>query len=92
MSMDDRIKTLEMLEDAVAKSTSRFGDLRKRADDLYEDRVRELMQEHGCDLAKAQYIASDDPTASRAYEMSLELAEREARATRAGLSASRYVE
>lgn len=90
--MDERLRTLEMLEKAVEKSSSQIGKLRKRADALYEECVSELRAEHGCDLAKAQFLASSDPTAGRAYKMSLELAEREARATRAALGASRYVD
>ena len=90
--MDASLTTLEMLEDAVEKSTSRLGELRKRADDLFGDRVREIMQEQGCYLAKAQFLATSDPTASRAYELSLELAEREARATRVGMGVARYID
>ncbi|MDF2231580.1 hypothetical protein P2H44_03350 [Albimonas sp. CAU 1670] len=88
MSAAEHLAILEALEDSVAKSTNRLRDLRKRADDLYQERVQELMQEHGCDMHKANYLAATDPTASRAYQMSLEIAEDEIAETRAGLAAA----
>ncbi|SFJ33527.1 hypothetical protein [Albimonas pacifica] len=88
MSAAEHLATLEALEDSVAKSTSLLRDVRKRADDLYQERLQELMQEHDCDLAKAHYLATTDPTASRAYQMSVEIAENEAAETRAGLAAA----
>ncbi len=36
---DDALTMLETLENAVAKNASGYDDLRKRADDLYEDRI-----------------------------------------------------
>lgn len=88
--MDD-IALLKMLEDAVGANAERFSDLRERADQLYADRVRELMAAHRCDLVKAQYLAGKDSVASKAYEMGLEFAERERRAIASGLRAAAYL-
>ncbi|SFJ33506.1 hypothetical protein [Albimonas pacifica] len=75
MSAAEVQETSETPEDIIAKSASRLRDLRKRAENLYQERVYKLMQEHGCDLVQAHAHASRDPTASQALEMSLEIAE-----------------
>jgi hypothetical protein len=91
--MDDQnIRTLETIETAVAKSTEHFSELRKRVDDLYDDRVRQIAKDGGCDLAKAHALAADDPIASRAYSLSAELAERVAKAITAASGLAAYME
>lgn len=86
------LQALEMIDEAVAKSTARFSELRKRADDLYDDRVRELAKVHGVDEHRAHALAAQDEIAIRAYSMSAELAEREARAITAANGMAAYVE
>ena len=88
----EALKTLAMIDQAVAKSTARFSDLRKSADDLYEDRVRELAKEHGVDAVAAHGLAAQDDVASRAYAISCELSEREAKAVAAGNGLAAYIE
>jgi hemerythrin superfamily protein len=91
--MDDQsIKALETIELAVAKSTEHFSALRKRADDLYEDRVQQIAKDKGCDLLKAHALAAEDEIASRAYSLSSELAEREAKAITAAQGIAAYIE
>lgn len=91
--MDDQsLKALETIELAVAKSTEHFSALRKRADDLYEDRVQMIAKEKSCDLNKAHALATEDPIASRAYTLSSELAEREANAITAAHRIAAYIE
>lgn len=86
------MQALETIEHAVAKSTEHFSALRKRADDLYEDRVQQIAKEKGCDVLKAHALAAEDEIASRAYSLSSELAEREANAITAAHRIAAYVE
>ena len=88
---DDALNMLETLEDAVAKSASGYDDLRKRADDLYEDRIAQLAKANGGDLSKAHGLAVTDEIASRAYAVSQELAEKQEHAYEAGGQIAAYV-
>lgn len=89
--MEEAIRSLEMLEEAVAKSSGRHGELRKRADALYQERVGQLARAHGCDERRAHALAATDPVASRAYALGSELAESERRSIGAGMRAAAYV-
>lgn len=89
---NEHIKALETIEAAVAKSTEHFSALRKKVDDLYEDRVNHIALSNSCDLAKAHALATDDAIASRAYSLSTELAEREAKAIKTANGITAYLE
>lgn len=88
---DDAMATLQMLEDAVAKSAGAYDDLRKRADDLYEDRIAQIAKANGGDVGRAHGLAVNDEIASRAYAVSQELAEKQEHAYEAGGQIARYV-
>lgn len=90
--MEDHMSALEMLEEAVLKSSSRHAELRKRADDIYDERVGQIARAEGCGAREAHAIAASDSVASRAYSMSAELAERERLSARAGMGAAAYID
>lgn len=80
---DEAIRTLEMIEQAVAKSTAQYGALKKRAEDIYQGRVDYLAKQNGCSQSEAHALAANDEVASRAYRASTELAEKHAAAINA---------
>lgn len=88
---DEALATLKMLDDAVAKNAGGYDALRKRADDLYEDRVAQLAKAHNVDAATAHGLAVNDEVASRAYAVSQELAEKQETAYDVGDQIARYV-
>lgn len=89
---DDAMAKLDMIEQAIAKSAGAYDDLRKRADDLYEDRIAQLAQVHKVNVSRAHGLAVSDPIASRAYAVSQELAERQQDAHEGGSHMAAYVE
>lgn len=89
---DEAIATLEMIEQAVAKSTSQYGALKKRAEDIYEVRIAQLVKEHGCSETEAHGLAGSDPVASRAYRASVDLAEKQSSAIDAGGRIAAYLD
>ena len=88
--MNEDLKALEMLEKAIAKSTGGYDALRKRADDVYDGRVKAIAKERGCGMATAHGLAAQDEIAKRAYAVSVELAERQRRAVAGGHMAAAY--
>jgi hypothetical protein len=89
---DDAMATLDMIEQAVAKSAGRFDDLRKRADDLYADRLAQIAKANGGDISKANALAVSDEVAQRAYAISNDLAERQSHAHDAGARLATYID
>ncbi|MED5549595.1 MAG: hypothetical protein VX529_09570 [Pseudomonadota bacterium] len=89
--MSDDLRALATIEAAVAKSTGRFVELRKRADDVYAGVVEQIMEREGCDARTAHRLAKDDPVARRAYALSSELADRHAGATEAASRIAAFV-
>lgn len=89
---DGALAALADLEQAVAKNSGRFDSLRKRADDLYEDRVAQLAKANGGDVSKAHAMAVTDEIASKAYALSSELAERQDQSIEAGGRAAAYLD
>lgn len=88
---DELLATLEMLEGAVAKSAGSHGDLRKRADDLYQARVQQLAKAHNVDEATAHGLAVNDDVAKRAYAASEQFAADQEQAYEAGGRIAAYV-
>lgn len=85
MNKDEALSALEMIESVVSKAGGEAADLRRRADDLYMDRVAVIAKQRGCSDAEAHARAAADDVASRAYALSVDLAECERRqATAAG--------
>ena len=86
------IEALETIENAVAKSTSHFHDLRKRCDDIFEQRVQHFAGENGVNLQRAHALAASDDIAKRAYALSVELADKHSNAIKAAGGIAAYVE
>lgn len=89
---DAALHTLRQLEEGVNKHAASFNTIRKRADDLYEDRVAQIAKANNVDINKAHALAVDDPVASRAYALSEELAERQDHAHEAGSQVAAYLD
>lgn len=89
---DDAMRTLDMIETAVAKSAGSYDEQRARADEVFERRVEQLAELHGVDMAKAYSLATTDELAKRAYRVSAELAERQGDARDGGGQIAAYIE
>lgn len=84
--------TLETLEDAVAKNAAGHGELRKRADDVYQARVEQLAKANDVSISEAHGLAINDEIASRAYAVSQDLAAKQEHAIEAGGQIAAFVE
>lgn len=89
---DEQMATLQALEDAVEKNAAGHGELRKRADAIYEARVEQLAKANNVSINDAHGMAAKDEIAQRAYAVSQELAERQEHALDAGAGIAAYVE
>lgn len=72
------MKGLELLEGAFAKSRDQSRALRKRAEDIFEERVEQIAKDQNISKPMAYAKAQDDDIAKRAYDMAAEFAEDEA--------------
>lgn len=91
-AVDRAVHILDELETAIEKSTAPYGELRKRADDVYQSRVEQIARERGVDMSKAHGLASKDDVARRAYAVSQELAERHDEAITGANQVTAYIE
>ncbi len=85
------LATLQMLENAVTKSAEGHGELRKRADAVYQTRVEQLAKAHNVDMATAHGLAASDEVAQRAYSVSQELVAEQEHAIESGGGIAAYV-
>lgn len=88
---DEQMATLQMLEEAVEKNAAGHGDLRKRADDVYQARVEQLAKAHNVSISEAHGLATSDEIAQRAYAVGQELADKQECTLEAGGRIAAYV-
>lgn len=89
--MDENLQALEALDKAIAKSTGSFETLRKRADDIFDARANAIQAEKSVSRSQALTLAADDHIGKRAYALSMEFADRHAKAIGAGRRAAAYI-
>ena len=89
--MNANLQALEALDKAIAKSTGSFEILRKRADDIFDARANAIQAEKNVSRSQALAMAADDQIGKRAYALSMEFAEKHAKAISDGRRAAAYV-
>lgn len=77
MSVEDDLRTLEILDELANSATAETRKLRAEADGIYDRVVERIQKSEGCSASVAHAKAAEDPLARRAYELGLELEQRE---------------